>query len=120
MKMELSRHYTLQSARALKGIDEEHQCARLHGHTFQVRVSVLGEVKMPEGWVVDFAEMDQIWEETIKVKLDHVLLNDVPGLENPTTELLTKWIFEHYQVPGTTTVAVDVNETGYSRVRYTG
>ena len=53
-------------------------------------------------------------------QLDHNYLNDVPGLENPTSENLARWIWTHVspQLPGLS--AVVVHETCTSRCIYTG
>ncbi len=113
---ELTRHYTLQSARYLTGIDASHICARMHGHTFQIEVTVAGTLDPKTEWVVDWSEMDRLWERDIASKLEHVVLNEVEGLENPTSENLCAWIFERYKVPGTKTIATSVNETGFSKI----
>jgi len=90
--MEIFKEFTFEAAHDLPNTPEGHKCRRLHGHSFRVRLAVEGDVDPHTGWVMDFAEIKAafhpIWE-----RLDHHYLNDVPGLENPTSEVIAKWIW---------------------------
>jgi len=90
--MEIFKEFTFEAAHDLPNTPEGHKCRRLHGHSFRVSIAVAGDVDPVTGWVMDFAEIKAafkpIWE-----KLDHHYLNDVPGLENPTSEVIAKWIW---------------------------
>jgi 6-pyruvoyltetrahydropterin/6-carboxytetrahydropterin synthase len=90
---EIFREFTFEAAHRLPYVPEGHKCARLHGHSYRVEVRVGGEVGSESGWVVDFAEISTAFEPLHAV-LDHHYLNDVPGLENPTSEILAKWIWD--------------------------
>ncbi len=116
---ELSAEFTLASARRLPHVAEGHPCGRLHGHTFGIRVLVEGPIDSTTGWVLDFATITDAWEP-IRDALDHRVLNDVPGLDNPTSERLACWIWAALQpsLPGLR--AVEVGETGGFRVTYRG
>jgi 6-pyruvoyltetrahydropterin/6-carboxytetrahydropterin synthase len=94
----------------LPNVPPEHKCARLHGHSFKVTLQVGGEIDPKLGWIVDFAEVDRAFQP-LHAQLDHNYLNDVPGLENPTSELLARWIMERVRLPGGRLVAVSVDET---------
>lgn len=82
-----------EAAHRLPHVPEGHKCARLHGHSFRVTVHVAGEPTEPEGWVMDFAELRAIADPVID-ELDHRYLNEIPGLENPTSERLAAWIWD--------------------------
>ena len=69
-----------------------HKCARLHGHSFHVRLQVRGEVDPHTGWVMDFTDIKVAFKPVLE-QLDHYYLNDIPGLENPTSENLARWIW---------------------------
>ena len=90
--MEIFKEFTFEAAHDLPNTPEGHKCRRLHGHSFRVSIAVSGDVDPVTGWVMDFAEIKAafkpIWE-----KLDHHYLNDLPGLENPTSEVIAKWIW---------------------------
>lgn len=90
--MEIFKEFTFEAAHDLPNTPDGHKCRRLHGHSFRVRLAVEGPVDEHTGWVMDFAEIKAafhpIWE-----RLDHHYLNDVPGLENPTSEVIAKWIW---------------------------
>lgn len=119
MRCELRRDYRFESARRLTGIDPGHPCASIHGHSFRLRVKVVGEVDAAAGWVIDFGDLDRVVEPVVR-ELDHRLLNDVDGLGNPTSENLAKWIWDRIEsrVPGL--VSVRVSETEASSVTYRG
>lgn len=90
--MEIFKEFTFEAAHDLPNTPDGHKCRRLHGHSFRVRLAVEGPVDEHTGWVMDFAEIKAafhpIWE-----RLDHHYLNDIPGLENPTSEVIAKWIW---------------------------
>ena len=79
------------SAHWLPRVPEGHKCHRLHGHTYRLRIEIGGEVDPVSGWVVDYAEVKAIWDG-VKPMLDHHCLNEVPGLSNPTCEIIAQWI----------------------------
>jgi 6-pyruvoyltetrahydropterin/6-carboxytetrahydropterin synthase len=91
--MEIFREFTFEAAHRLPNVPEGHKCARLHGHSFRVEVHVAGEVDPATGWVMDFADVKRAFTPLYD-QLDHRYLNDVPGLENPTSEILAQWIWQ--------------------------
>jgi 6-pyruvoyltetrahydropterin/6-carboxytetrahydropterin synthase len=117
--MEIFREFGFESAHSLPNVPAGHKCARLHGHSFRVRVTIEGEVGAESGWVMDFADLKAAVQPTIDA-LDHRLLNDIEGLENPTSEVLARWIWEHVApgLPGLS--AVEVRETCTSGCTYRG
>ena len=117
--MEIYKEFTFEAAHRLPNVPPGHKCARLHGHSFRVRVTVGGPVGGASGWVMDFAELKAAWRPLHAV-LDHHYLNDVPGLENPTSERLAEWVWARLAptVPGL--AAVEVRETCSSGCVYRG
>ncbi|WP_433346942.1 6-carboxytetrahydropterin synthase QueD [Micromonospora sp. CA-111912] len=91
--MEIYREFTFEAAHRLPRVPEGHKCARLHGHSYKVQVHVRGAVDPATGWVMDFAEIKKAFRP-LHDQLDHYYLNDVPGLDNPTSENLARWIWE--------------------------
>lgn len=117
--MDVFCEYTLAAGRRLTGVPADHLCARDHGHTFHVRLTISGPVDPVTGFVVDFADVHRAFAP-IHDALDHHLLNDVPGLQNPTSENLAVWIW-HRLAPGLPGLAaVQITETGASGVVYRG
>jgi 6-pyruvoyltetrahydropterin/6-carboxytetrahydropterin synthase len=104
---EISRTFCFEAAHRLPHAPEGHKCRRLHGHSFEVTVTVAGPVQEPEGWVCDFADIAAAWKPLHR-ELDHNYLNEIPGLENPTSELLAAWTWKHLEsvLPGLTSVEV--------------
>jgi 6-pyruvoyltetrahydropterin/6-carboxytetrahydropterin synthase len=117
--MEIFREFTFEAAHLLPHVPPGHKCARLHGHSFRVEVHVGGELQQPLGWVVDFAEIKAAFDPLLK-RLDHYYLNEVEGLENPTSENLAIWIWERLvpALPGLARIVV--RETCTSGCTYAG
>ena len=109
-RTEIARSFTFEAAHFLPHVPAEHKCARMHGHSFRAKVTVGGDIDPTLGWIVDFAELDKAWRP-IHTLLDHRLLNEVPGLENPTSERIAAFIFERYECPGARLLAVEISET---------
>ena len=117
--MEIWKEFTFEAAHLLPHVAEGHKCRRLHGHSFRVEVRVCGEPDPHRGWVMDFADLKAAWRP-LDDALDHRYLNDVPGLENPTSEVLARWIWGRLApaLPGLCSVAV--RETCTSGCEYRG
>jgi len=91
--MDIFRVFQVEAAHRLPNVPEGHKCARLHGHSFRIEVYVSGPVEEPQGWVMDFADLRKIFQPVFD-QLDHHYLNDIDGLENPTSENLARWIWQ--------------------------
>jgi 6-pyruvoyltetrahydropterin/6-carboxytetrahydropterin synthase len=117
--MEVFRELRFESAHWLPKVPEDHKCRRLHGHSFRVDVHVSGAVDPELGWLIDFGDIDLAFAP-IHEALDHRCLNDVAGLENPTSENLAQWIWQRLgsTLPGLSCVVV--RETCDSGCIYTG
>jgi 6-pyruvoyltetrahydropterin/6-carboxytetrahydropterin synthase len=107
---EISKEFTFEAAHRLPHVPPGHKCSRVHGHSYRVEITLRGPVHPTFGWVVDFADLTAAWQP-LHAQLDHRLLNEVPGLENPTSELLAAWVFERVNIPGTRVTKVHVAET---------
>ncbi|WBB72589.1 6-carboxytetrahydropterin synthase QueD [Micromonospora sp. WMMD1128] len=116
--MEIFREFTFEAAHRLPHVPEGHKCARLHGHSYRVEVHVRGEVGASSGWVMDFGDIKTAFRPLLD-QLDHYYLNEVPGLENPTSEMLAQWIWARLvdQLPLS---AIVVRETCTSGAVYRG
>jgi 6-pyruvoyltetrahydropterin/6-carboxytetrahydropterin synthase len=117
--MEVFREFRFEAAHRLPNVPQGHKCARLHGHSFRVAVHVDGPVGEDSGWVIDFADIKQAFKP-IHEALDHRYLNDIDGLENPTSEVLARWIWARLQpaLPGLARIVV--RETCTSGCEYRG
>lgn len=117
--MEIFKEFTFEAAHRLPHVPPGHKCARLHGHSFRVRIHVRGEVDPQMGWVMDFGDVKTAFKPLYD-QLDHNYLNEIPGLENPTSEVLARWIWERLLpvLPGLSRVMV--RETCTSGCVYRG
>ena len=92
MKARLTKDFFFESAQTLPKVPPGHKCAKMHGHSFKVEVSVEGEVDADTGWLYDHAQISEAMNPLV-AQLDHAYLNDIPGLENPTIELMAAWFW---------------------------
>jgi 6-pyruvoyltetrahydropterin/6-carboxytetrahydropterin synthase len=115
---EIFREFTFEAAHLLPNVPEGHKCARLHGHSYRVIVHVIGPVGPETGWVMDFGDLKAAFEPLLR-QLDHYYLNEVPGLENPTSEILARWIWERL-ADAVPLSAITVRETCTSGCTYRG
>ena len=101
------KEFTFEAAHRLPNVPDGHKCARLHGHSFRVAVHVSGALHPDQAWVRDFADLGEAWAP-LHAQLDHRYLNEIAGLENPTSEILAKWIWERLapRLPGLTRIVV--------------
>lgn len=116
-QFELRHQFQIESARFLPSLPEGHPCRRMHGHSFTLFLVLRGENNPKTGWVFDFHEMQTLAEPVLK-KLDHRVLNDVPGLENPTSENLSVYIFEQLKSKIPMLYQVILRETRDTECRY--
>lgn len=117
--MQIYKDFHFESAHRLPNVPEGHKCARLHGHSFQLRIVVSGDAPDPSGWVMDFSDIKQVAKPIID-QLDHYYLNDIPGLENPTSERLCEWIWEKLQPQLLQLDSIEIKETCTSGCIYRG
>ena len=108
--MDLFAEFSFEAAHRLPNVAPNHKCARLHGHSFNVRVTVTGPVDPKLGWVIDFADVKHAFAP-LHAQLDHYYLNEIEGLENPTSEVLAIWLWERLKPQLSMLSAVEVRET---------
>jgi 6-pyruvoyltetrahydropterin/6-carboxytetrahydropterin synthase len=90
--MEIFREFAFEAAHRLPNVPDGHRCARMHGHSYRIEVHVRGDVDPADGWIMDFADIDDAFRP-LREQLDHSCLNEVPGLDNPTSENLSRWVW---------------------------
>ncbi len=117
--MEVFKLFQIEAAHRLPNVPPGHKCARLHGHSFQIEIHVDGPILEPDGWVIDFAQIRLAFDPTYQL-LDHRYLNEIPGLENPTSENLARWIWSRLRQSLPLLSAVVVRETCTSGCVYRG
>jgi 6-pyruvoyltetrahydropterin/6-carboxytetrahydropterin synthase len=119
VKVRLVHEFRFEAAHRLPKVPPGHKCARLHGHSFRIELAVAGPVDAGTGWLFDFQRLFDAWKP-LHDRLDHNYLNEVEGLENPTSELLAGWIWERIKRELPELVRVTVCETCESRCEYEG
>lgn len=117
--MEIYKDFTFEAAHLLPNVSQGHKCGRLHGHSFLIRLYIAGDIDPHTGWLMDFSDIKQIFKP-IYEQLDHNYLNDIPGLENPTSENLAIWIWQQLKPILGALSQVEVRETCTSGCIYRG
>ncbi|MER3499631.1 MAG: 6-carboxytetrahydropterin synthase QueD [Chitinophagaceae bacterium] len=116
--MEIYKEFSFDAAHFLPNVPKGHKCRQMHGHTYRVRIYVEGVVDEQLGWIIDF----KVLKDTVKPvidELDHVLLNNISGLENPTAENITIWLWKKIKPVLPPLSKIELKETGSTGVIYT-
>lgn len=115
----LVHEFRFEAAHRLPKVPPGHKCQRLHGHSFKIEIAVEGPVNPDTGWFIDFDEIYKVWQP-LWDQLDHNYMNEIPGLENPTSENLAVWIWERMKTTLPSLAQVTVFETCDARCEYKG
>ena len=110
MQVELTHNFTFEAAHRLPNVPEGHKCRRLHGHSFKVVLALTTEVDPESGWGIDFGRISEAFQPLYE-QLDHHYLNEIEGLENPTSENLARWIWKRMKSQIPQLSAVTIHET---------
>ena len=117
--MEIFKVFTIEAAHRLPHVPAGHKCGRLHGHTFQIEVHVQGPLDPKLGWVIDFADIKSAFKP-IEEQIDHHYLNEVEGLENPTSENVARWVWKNLKPSLPCLSKIVIRETCSSGCIYAG
>jgi len=119
IRVRLAKTFTFEAAHWLPTFPEGHKCRRLHGHSFRLEVLVAGEVDPAKGYLIDYGDLKRLVSPVVD-ELDHRCLNEIAGLENPTSEMIAAWIWRRLDgvVPDLDTVIV--HETCTARCEFRG
>lgn len=117
--MEIYKEFSFDSAHFLPNVPEGHKCKNMHGHTYKLKVFIQGEIDPHLGWIMDFKELKDKLAPVID-QLDHRLINDIKGLENPTAENITVWIWQQIKPVLPQLSKIELYETPTTGVIYAG
>ena len=117
--MEISKTFRIEAAHRLPNVPAGHKCSRLHGHSFAIAIHVSGPLDPDLGWVMDYADLKAAFAPLFE-RLDHNYLNEIPGLENPTSENLARWVWSELKPRLPLLDRVVVHETCTSACSYRG
>jgi len=118
--MVIVKEFSFEAAHYLPNLPESHKCKRLHGHSFRFEVHVEGKVDPVYRWVMDFGEISKIVKPIVEEHLDHRLLNEIEGLENPTSEQIAIWLWKKIKPLLSNLKQIVVHETCTARAIYNG
>lgn len=115
--IEIRKSFEIESARFLPKLPKTHPCSKTHGHSFKITLRLQGPIDAKIGWLIDYNDITQIAAPILK-KIDHVILNEVDGLKNPTTENITVWLYDKLRTRLPGLVQVIVKETSDTECSY--
>lgn len=119
MHVDLIKSFQFEAAHLLPHLPKTHKCRRLHGHSFKVEIVISGDCNPKLGWLMDYADLSKAFAPIWR-RLDHRYLNEIPGLENPTSENLAAWIWRRLKPNLPLLTEITVAETCQSRCVYRG
>ncbi len=116
LMFELRKTFNFEAAHRLPKMPEGHKCGRLHGHSYKVTVVIRGNLKA-DGLVMDFGEIKDIAKPVVE-ELDHQFLNEIQGLDNPSSEVLAKWFYDRLKPKLSPLSQIIISETCTSECHY--
>ena len=119
MFVRLTKQFHFEAAHFLPTFPENHKCRRLHGHSFRFDVVVAGEVDETKGYLIDYGDIRKVVDPIVS-RLDHYLLNEIDGLNNPTSEMIARWLWERVKPTLPLLQTIAVYETCTSSCTYDG
>ncbi|SRR5690606_34797517 len=119
MRVRLVKTFGFEAAHWLPCFPEGHKCRRMHGHSFKVDVIVEGNIPEGQHYLIDYGEIKAAIDP-IHQQIDHHCLNDIEGLENPTSEMLARWLWDRLRPKLPLLSEIVVYETCTSRCEYRG
>lgn len=117
--MIIYKQFSFDSAHFLPAVPEGHKCGNMHGHTYSLTVFIEGMPEKKSGWIIDYGDLKKVIKPIID-QLDHHLLNEIPGLENPTSENLSIWLWNKIKPLLPNLIKIELKETPSSGVTYEG
>lgn len=117
--MEIFKKFTFDSAHFLPRVPDGHKCKEMHGHTYHLTVFMEGEPNKEFGWIIDFADIKKVIKPIID-SIDHKVLNNIDGLENPTCEEIAIWLWNKIKPELPLLSKIQLNETPTTGVIYEG
>tara|TARA_S200000501_G_scaffold174607_1_gene164314 strand:+ start:12 stop:374 length:363 start_codon:yes stop_codon:yes gene_type:complete len=117
--MEIYKDITFEAAHLLPNLPNEHKCRQLHGHSFKLRITISGSIDKKIGWVQDFSELKSKFKPIYNL-LDHHYLNEIEGLENPTSENILIWIWKKLKPSLPMLLSLEIKETCTTGCIYRG
>ena len=117
--MRIFKEFQVEAAHLLPNVPEDHKCRRLHGHSYKIEIHVDGSIDEVQGWVMDFADITEAFQPILSL-IDHRYLNEIEGLENPTSENLARWIWDRLKLRLPGLAKICIRETCTSGCIYKG
>jgi len=117
--MDIYKIFTIEAARSLPNLPDDHPCKNIHGHSFKIIITASGDIQNNTGFVMDFEDLNQAFHP-IHQLLDHSYLNDIEGLENPSSEILCVWIWKKLSKTIPTLKQIEIKETDLTGCIYKG
>lgn len=107
LTFEIEKDFQFEASHYFGHADANDLFKKIHGHSFAGTVKIEGNAQEDKGWIRDLWKIDKIIQKVIK-PLDHSVLNEIEGLDQPALEQIAIWIFDRLEpkLPGLASVEV--------------
>ncbi|MCB1174583.1 MAG: 6-carboxytetrahydropterin synthase QueD [Leptospiraceae bacterium] len=116
----ICKQFRFEAAHYLPKVPEGHKCRRMHGHSWKFDVICRGPIDPDTGWFIDFGDISRVVKPIVEQYLDHYCLNDIQGLDNPTSEILCVWLWDKIKPDLPELAEIVVYETCTSSCTFSG
>jgi 6-pyruvoyltetrahydropterin/6-carboxytetrahydropterin synthase len=117
--MIIYKKYFFDAAHFMNNFKKNHKYSRLHGHSYEVIIKISGHIDKKNNWVFNYDDVDNLMNPLIK-KLDHQTLNNIKGLENPTSENIAKWFWKNLKKKISKLESIEINRPRIGGCIYSG
>ena len=117
--MIIYKKYFFDAAHFMTSFRKNHKYSKIHGHSYEVIIKISGEIDESCSLIINYDDIDKVVNPLIK-KLDHKTLNEVSGLNNPTSENLAKWFWKRIKKKISNLYSVEINRPRIGGCIYTG
>lgn len=111
------QRFRMESAHRLPNVPPGHKCGRMHGHGFEV--TLYCALEAGREMLTTQHDIARAWQP-LHETLHLACLNDLPGLENPTSEVLAQWIWQRLGEARPALAGVSVMETASAGCHFDG
>ncbi len=106
--MIIYKKYFFDAAHYLTNFEKNHKYSKIHGHSYEVIIRILGQADKTNNWVINYDDIDNVINPLIE-KLDHKTLNEIKDLGNPTSENLARWLWKRIKKKIKNLESIEIN-----------
>tara|TARA_B100001093_G_scaffold484995_1_gene518928 strand:+ start:444 stop:800 length:357 start_codon:yes stop_codon:yes gene_type:complete len=117
--MIIYKNFFFDAAHYMPNFPKDHKYRKIHGHSYELKIHIHGDLTAENEWVMDLENINKHVDPLLKL-IDHNLLNDIKGLENPTSENIAKWFWKELKKKIPSISKVEINRPRIGGCIYQG